>query len=253
MAQEIFKRYEKKYKITVGQYQELISRMITELVPDQYGKHTICNIYLDTPDYQMIRRSLEKPVYKEKLRLRSYGTPSDGDIVFLELKKKYDGVVYKRRVAMTMADAAKYLYFGMRPEMESQILNEVDYAIQFYQAQPAVYLAYDRIAFSGKEDPELRVTFDMNIRARDHHLDLRWGSAGDSILKRREILMEVKIPGAMPVWMSHLFAELAIYPVSYSKYGTYYQKYLAKEEAGERKSLYNLYPGYGLKGGAVYA
>ncbi len=112
MAQETFQRYEKKYRLTPGQYQELMGRMITKLIPDQYGKYTICNIYLDTEDYQLIRTSLEKPDYKEKLRLRSYGTPGDEDVVFLELKKKFHGVVYKRRVEMTMQQARSYLYDG---------------------------------------------------------------------------------------------------------------------------------------------
>lgn len=115
MTQNIFRRYEKKYKITREQYQELISRMITKVIPEQYGKHTICNVYLDTDDFQLIRNSLEKPPYKEKLRLRSYGTPKAEDLVYLELKKKYDGVVYKRRVMMNYSDAYRYLYQGVLP------------------------------------------------------------------------------------------------------------------------------------------
>lgn len=226
MAQDVFKRYEKKYMITMEQYHELIGRMMQKMSPDQYGKHTICNIYFDTPGYGIIRSSLEKPVYKEKIRLRSYGLPQEDDTVYIELKKKYDGVVYKRRVPMRLGDARKYLYYGIKPESEGQIFREIDYAVQFYRPKPAVYLAYERIAFFGKEDPELRVTFDMNIRARDYDLDLSKGSHGIRLLDNHQMLMEVKIPGAMPVWMSHLFAKLGIYPVSYSKYGTYYQAYI---------------------------
>lgn len=233
MAQEVFERYEKKYKISLKQYQELMSCMITRINPDQYGKHTICNIYFDTPDYRLIRNSLEKPVYKEKIRLRSYGVPTEQDKVFLELKKKYDGVVYKRRVEMTLQEARKYLYYGMRPEKPSQILQEIDYAWQFHQAQPKVYLAYERLAFSGKENPELRITFDMNIRARDYSLELNRGTYGVPLLEKDQLLMEVKIPGAMPIWMSRMFSELEIYPVSYSKYGTYYREYIAKEKSKE--------------------
>lgn len=236
MNQEVFKRYEKKYKLSLDQYQELISRIITRLQPDQYGKHSICNIYFDSRDYGMIRRSLEKPDYKEKIRLRGYGQPGSEDQVFLELKKKFDGVVYKRRIPMRLSEARKYLYYGIRPGQHSQILDEIDYAINFYQAHPAVYLAYERIAFSGKEDPELRVTFDMNIRARDYSLELDKGSFGVPLLPKRELLMEVKIPGAMPLWMSHVLSDLAIYPVSYSKYGTFYQEYMAErmmEQGGQ--------------------
>ena len=227
MAQERFERYEKKYRISLDQYQELMSRMITRLTPDRYGKYMISNVYLDTPDYRMIRRSLGKPAYKEKIRLRSYGVPEKGDPVFLELKKKYQGVVYKRRAEMTFEEARKYLYYGIRPERSGQILNEIEYACDFYEARPMVYVAYERIAFSGKEDPELRVTFDMNIRARSACPELDGGTWGTPLLGADELLMEVKIPGAMPLWMSRLFSQLQIYPTSYSKYGTYYQKCLA--------------------------
>lgn len=229
MAQEVFKRYEKKYMISMEQYNELMSRMITKMNADQYGKHTICNIYFDTPDYSLIRRSLDKPVYKEKLRLRSYGIPEQEDTVFIELKKKFDGVVYKRRIPMLLHEARKYLYYGIVPEQDSQILQEVDYAMKLYEPKPKVYLAYERIAFYGKEDSELRVTFDMNIRAREHNLDLTKGSYGIPLLEKGMLLMEVKIPGAVPTWMSRVFSELAIYPISYSKYGTYYKEYIAGE------------------------
>ena len=229
MAQDVFKRYEKKYMITRSQYHELIERLIEKMTADQYGKHTICNIYFDTSDYGMIRRSLDKPVYKEKLRLRSYGVAQDEGTVYIELKKKYDGVVYKRRVSMALRDARKYLYYGVRPEDGGQILREIDHAVAFYQPRPMVYLAYERIAFFGNDDPELRVTFDMDIRARGYKLDLNRGSYGIPLLEQGQLLMEVKIPEAMPVWMCHLFSELGIYPVSYSKYGTYYKTFAAGE------------------------
>lgn len=226
MTQAVFKRYEKKYMVSSEQYNELISRMITRMDADQYGKHTICNIYFDTVDYQMIRNSLDKPVYKEKLRLRSYGRCMEEGTVFLELKKKYAGVVYKRRVPMKLKDARKYLYYGIKPELDSQILREIDYAVNFYEPRPAVYLAYERIAFSGKDDPELRITFDMNVRARSFGLDLSQKTYGVPIMEQGQMLMEIKIPGAMPVWLGSLLSELEIYPVSFSKYGMYFQKYL---------------------------
>lgn len=227
MAQDIFKRYEKKYIITVEQYQMLIGRLMEKMTADQYGRHTICNIYFDTPGYDMIRSSLDKPVYKEKLRLRSYGVAQEDDMVFIELKKKYDGIVYKRRVSMSLRDARKYLYYGIYPDCGGQILREVDYAMEFYRPKPMVYLAYERIAFFGNEDSELRVTFDRNIRAREYKLDLNRGSYGIALLEQGQMVMEVKIPGAMPMWMCHLLSELSIYPVSYSKYGAYYKAYIA--------------------------
>lgn len=235
MAQAVFQRYEKKYRISLEQYHELMSRMITKMEVGRYGKYTICNIYFDTPDYRLIRQSLDKPVYKEKIRLRSYGVPGEDDQVFLELKKKYEGVVYKRRAELPLQEARKYLYYGIRPEHPGQILKEIDYAYQLYHARPMVYLAYERIAFSGKDNPDLRVTFDMNIRARDYNLELNRGTYGIPLLEKGQMLMEVKIPGAMPVWMSTLFSELEIYPTSFSKYGAYYQNYIAvKRNEGGR-------------------
>lgn len=236
MTQEIFKRYEKKYIITKTQYQELISRMITQVQPGQYGKYTVCNIYFDAPDCRMIQNSLEKPVYKEKLRLRSYGVPGEEDLVYIELKKKYDGIVYKRRIPMKYKEARKYLYYGIRPDIDNQILREIDYAIGFYQVRPKVYLAYDRIAFYGKEDPELRITFDMDIRARQYCLELGMGSQAKCFSDKGMFLMEIKTSQtAMPLWLSRMLSELMIYPVSYSKYGTYYQEYMMKnsEEGGK--------------------
>ncbi len=150
MEHEVFKRYEKKYMVKPGQYSSLMSCLTRWMIPDQYGRYSICNVYFDAPDYRMIRSSLGKPVYKEKLRLRGYGAPGEEDLVFLELKKKYDGVVYKRRTAMSLKAAKGYLYYGVRPDMDSQILREIDYMYQFYQIGPKAYLSYDRIAFSGK-------------------------------------------------------------------------------------------------------
>lgn len=229
MAQDVFKRYEKKYMISIAQYNELISRMITRMNADQYGKHTISNIYFDTLDYSMIRASLGKPTYKEKIRLRCYGTVGEDDTVFIELKRKYDGVVYKRRIPIKLREARKYLYCGIQPEADSQIFREIDYSMNYYEPKPVVYLAYERIAFYGKEDSEFRITFDMNIRAREFNLDLCKGSYGIPLLEKGQMLMEIKIPGAMPAWMSHMLSELRIYPISYSKYGAYYQDYIMRD------------------------
>lgn len=167
--------------------------------------------------------SLEKPVYKEKLRLRSYGIPKAKDPVFLELKKKYKGIVYKRRIALSL----EAFQMGVFPE--GQIPQEIAWFMQMYHnPEPVVYLAYDREAFSGSQDTGLRVTFDRNIRWRDHLLDLSKGCWGMPLLGN-EVLMEIKIPGAMPLWMCTIFSQLKIYPVSFSKYGTYYRDCLSRQ------------------------
>ena len=219
-----FKRYEKKYMLTPRQYQGFREAMRAEMEPDQYGCYSISNLYYDTDSFQLIRTSLEKPVYKEKLRVRSYGVPGDHDKVFVELKKKYDGVVYKRRVVLDAAEAVSYIDGGQRPSEESQICREIDFFMDSYHPRARVFIAYDREAWAGRGTPDLRITFDTNLRWRTTDLDLRAGSQGTPILPPDRILMEVKIPGAAPIWLARLFSELGIVPTSFSKYGTWYKQ-----------------------------
>lgn len=224
-VQEIFKRVEKKYIVTDEQQEELVRLMADKAAADHYGLTTICNIYYDTPDHQLIRTSLEKPVYKEKLRIRSYGVPDKDSKVFVELKKKYKGVVYKRRVDMSLIDSYEFVNFGVRPDKNPQIEKEIEYFLQFYRdIGPAMYLSYDRIAFAGIEDPNLRITFDGNITYREEETRLEKGVWGDKLLDPHTRIMEIKIPGAMPLWLSCLLDQLKIYPGSFSKYGEAYKR-----------------------------
>ena len=229
MAQVVFKRYEKKYILNGSQYRAFIEKTSHRLVQDKYGKHTICNIYFDTDNYALVRKSIEKPAYKEKLRLRSYGIPSSASHVFVEIKKKFDGIVYKRRVEMTLEEAYRYIY-KRETENDSQILNEIDYFLDFHKPDPKVYLAYDRIAMFDKENPCVRVTFDTNIRWRDAEIELENGAWGDTMLDNDTYIMEIKIPDAMPMWICDVLDELKIYPQSYSKYGTCYREHLLQGE-----------------------
>ncbi len=237
-VQSCFKRYEKKYLLTREQYEAMRVGMAAHTVPDEYGNYTIGNVYYDTPDYRLIRESLEKPVYKEKLRVRSYGVPDSGDKVFVEIKKKYDGVVYKRRIVMEARSAARYLR-GAYGGDGSQISHEIDWFLSFYRPEPKVYIAYDREAYAGKEDAELRVTFDTGLRARSTDVDLRAGDYGAPLLPEELVLMEIKIPGTAPLWLSHLLSENSIFPTSFSKYGTYYQKFVlgGKQSANQKEVL----------------
>lgn len=223
--QNTFQRYEKKYLLDENQYILLKQRLEGHLKPERFSKSTICNIYFDTPDYQLIRNSLEKPVYKEKLRLRSYGVPSGTDTVFIELKKKYKGVVYKRRVDMTLGDAVNYLYHGKPVQNPSQIIKEMDWFISHYPGiAPSMFISYNRTALSGTEDSNLRITFDSNILWRKDLLQLDTRISGNTLLAPGQRLMEIKIPNAMPLWLSHILNELCIYSTSFSKYGVAFQQ-----------------------------
>lgn len=228
--QMTFKRYEIKYLLDEKIYLELRKRLEGKMVVDQYGEKTVCNIYFDTPDSRLIRTSLEKPVYKEKLRLRSYGTPERNSTVFVELKKKYKGVVYKRREDMVLSEAEAYLYQGWKPGFSSQVLREIDWFLKYYgQITPAMYISYERIAMNEVKDSGLRVTFDTNILWRKEELNLKEGSWGNPILEPGQRLMEIKIAGAMPLWLGEILDKLYIYPVSFSKYGRAYQDQIKQE------------------------
>ena len=221
--QEVFRRIEKKYIVDEPTYEKLIKKLDGHFVKDRYYKSTICNIYYDTPSHQLVRNSIEKPVYKEKLRVRSYGVPNDEDMVFVELKKKYKGVVYKRRIEMTLAQTRDFFAGKEVPHDNPQIENELKYFLKFYEGiAPAMYLSYDRLAYCGAEDPSLRLTFDTHILYREEQKELDKGIWGKELLPAGVRVMEIKIPNAMPLWLSAILDKLEIYPASFSKYGTAY-------------------------------
>ena len=221
-----FKRIEKKYLLSEAQYDALFSRIGRHLKPDEFGRSTVMSIYLDTPDHRLIRDSIEAADYKEKLRLRSYGTAAEDSKVFLELKKKFGGVVYKRRAAMTLAEAERYLQHGTKP-FESQIMSEIDWAMRLYgRPQPAMMIACEREAWFDEEHPDLRLTFDRNIRYRETDLRLSRSAAGETLLPEETVLLEIKTAGAMPLWLADALDAERILPGRFSKYGTAYTRTL---------------------------
>ncbi len=220
----IFKRIEKKYLLSEAQYEKLFRRIGAHLWPDEHGLSTVLSLYLDTEDHRIIRGSLEAVDYKEKLRLRSYGTPAADSTVFLELKKKAGGVVYKRRAAMTLSEAERYLHLGVKP-FESQIMSELDWTMRFYgRPEGAMLIACEREAWFDEAQPDLRLTFDRSIRYRENELRLGAGSAGIALLPKERVLLEVKTAGAMPLWLAEALDRERIYPGSFSKYGAAYQR-----------------------------
>ncbi len=225
MIQSCFRRYEKKYLLTQEQYKAVLAGMASYMKADVYPHYSISNIYYDTGGYDLIRDSLEKPVYKEKLRMRSYGVPGWETPVFVEIKKKFEGVVYKRRITMRMQDAARYLG-GVQKGDGSQISREIDYFMQLYRPQPRAFIAYDREAYAAADGGELRITFDTALRARSNDLDLRAGDHGVLLLGEDYYLMEIKIPGSVPLWLARLLSENGIFSTSFSKYGAYYKQFI---------------------------
>ena len=222
--QTVFKRYELKYMLTKEQKEKVIAGMEPYMKLDKYGRTTIRNLYYDTDTYLLIRRSIEKPTYKEKLRIRSYSQADSDSKVFVELKKKYKHVVYKRRVSLTNQDAMAWLS-GERPINEhSQITNEIDYFQEFYGSlHPAVFLSYEREAYYSKEGTDFRVTFDDKILCRQEDLSLASEVYGTPILPEDNVLMEIKCSGGIPLWMTEILSREKIYKSSFSKYGTAYK------------------------------
>lgn len=223
--QSVFKRYELKYLLTLQQKEEVLRAIEDHMELDEYGRTTIRNIYYDTENYRLIRRSLEAPIYKEKLRVRSYSQAKKDSKVFVELKKKYDSVVYKRRISMPEQEAMLWLNQRKPNEEVTQISREVDYFMEYYkELRPAVFLTYEREAYYTKEKSDFRVTFDDTILCREEAISLQEEVWGRRILPENLVLMEVKCSGGIPIWMTAVLTSAGIRKTSFSKYGEAYKR-----------------------------
>lgn len=225
---EFFRRVEKKYIITEEQYSYIKEKMKEKMVEDRYGKSKICNIYFDTPNYDLISHSIQKPIYKDKIRLRSYNEPKEDDFVFLEIKRKYDGVVSKRRVQLKLEDINKYLLGKNVETTGTQVQNEIDYYFNHYNLKPTMFLSYDRIAYYDKYDKNFRITFDTNIIARSEELILENANEGYRIFEENKYIMELKTLGAIPLWVVEILSDKKIFPCGFSKYGEAYTQLILK-------------------------
>lgn len=189
----------------------------------------MCSVYYDSDDYDLIRRSIEAPIYKEKLRVRSYGVPAPDGTVFVELKKKFKGTVYKRRV-QTTAERAEAWLSGRSPAPEnSQVCREIDWFLHMHSPSPKIFIACDREAYIADGAPELRFTFDRGIRWREEELSLCDGTHGTPLLDGGQVLMEIKIPDAAPLWLADTLSRLEVFPTGFSKYGSCYKSGLVQK------------------------
>ena len=221
--QTVFTRYELKYLLTPEQKEKVLAAMQPYMKLDKYGRTTIRNLYYDTDTYLLIRRSIEKPAYKEKLRIRSYSQVDDSSTVFVELKKKYKHVVYKRRILLPSREAMAWLSGKKHCSQHTQIANEIDYVMELYGTlHPTVFLSYEREAYYANDGSDFRVTFDDNILCRQDDLSLDSEVYGAEILPEGKVLMEIKCSGGIPLWMTQVLSHEKIYKTSFSKYGTAY-------------------------------
>lgn len=238
MAIEVFNRFEHKYKMDTETFHKVCEIMDKHMVLDSHCEnhscYTIANIYYDTPDDHLIRESLSKSVYKEKLRLRAYGVPELDSKVFLEIKKKFNGLVNKRRTVLKLNEAYDFIETRDLPEtqsyMNAQVLNELEYFLEMYDLQPKVYIAYDRLAYFEKGNDDLRISFDTNIRTRRHDVRLEAGDYGKRLLPSDTWLMEIKTSRAMPIWLCEMITELELRRSSFSKYGTEFKRTINKKD-----------------------
>ena len=228
---EIFRRVEKKYIINKAQYEKLIPEIKKYMNEDRYGESTICNIYFDTEQYELIRHSITKPYYKEKVRLRSYNTPKDENSkVYLEIKRKVDSVVGKRRIEMTLGEFNRYIEDPKGLEnSNAQIKKELDYTFKLYNLKPTMYVSYKRTAYYQKDNMDFRATFDSNVLARNYDLNLEDGSFGEQIMSQDYYILEIKTLGSIPMWFVKIINELQIVPGNFSKYGEAYEQIIMKK------------------------
>lgn len=231
MAITVMKRYELKYLLSAHQAEYLRRALEGKMLVDAFGRTSIASLYYDTPDRRLVRASMEKPEFKEKLRLRSYGPATEASPVFLELKRKYDGVVYKRRVQTTIPQAEGFLA-GTEGIGDGQIGRELAYFRDYYRTlEPACLIIYDRTAYFQPEG-DLRLTVDDLPRYRTEDLSLTKGMEGIPLLGEGQSILEVKVQQAMPLWLSAILSEGGIRKGSFSKYGEAYRRQLTGEDAG---------------------
>lgn len=246
MAIEVFNRYENKYLLDSEAYYKFYDQLLEYMELDEFNKkhefYSITNLYYDTAHNTLIRNSLAKPKYKEKLRLRAYGVPNQDTKVYLEIKKKVFGLVNKRRTSLKLNEAYDFVATGVEPElqdyMNKQVIEEIKYFLTQYDLQPKVYLSYDRKALFCKNNRDLRITFDTNIQSRRYDLKLEHGPYGEPLLEPGQWLMEVKAEKTIPVWLAKMLSEHQMYRTSFSKYGNEYKKMMKNRKIELESALY---------------
>ncbi len=226
-----FRRVEQKYLLSTRDMDALLKRTKDFIEPGDFFDEEIRNIYFDTKDSELIRKSLENGKFKDKFRARGYVVDGVYDgAVFLEMKNKYRGVVGKRRERITAAEFKKYFNKGIKPDLDTQIMREFDYYKNYYNLEPAIYIAYDRLSYWGKDDHDLRLTFDKNLRFRYTDLKLESDKGSKKFFDSDDkIILEIKTLGALPMWLVTILNELEIYPTGFSKYGRIHQRTLRPE------------------------
>lgn len=250
MAVSVFKRKELKFIVNKQQYKDFLNEIKPHIIADEYCKngetYTINNVYFDTDDNYLIRTSIAKPYFKEKLRLRSYFSEvKPSDRVFLEIKRKIDGIVTKRRVIMSVDEANEFLKTGKissEDYLQKQVLSEIKAFIKRYQLKPSQYISYKREAYFSKEDKSLRITFDSEILARRSEFSLSnndFGAfGGENVIDDDVRILEIKAIGSLPLWLVHSLSKYGVYKTSFSKYAVAYKNFILNNKTEQRSTIH---------------
>ncbi len=241
MAKHTFERREKKMLIDNTQVNDFVNDILEYMTPDEYNvggePYMISNIYFDDDGDNVIRHSVSKPQFKEKLRIRSYGVPDKDTKVYIEIKRKLKGIGTKRRAKLPLWQLNEYLEMGKHPDgikyIDEQVLREIDYYRATYHVSPKIYISYMRNAYFGKEDKKFRLTLDKEITTRRYDLDLSLGSYGEQLLPEGKTLLEVKFEGAVPLWFARIMSKYSLSFTPYSKYGTEFKLAQRKQNFSE--------------------
>lgn len=249
MAIATFKRYEKKYIISKEKLDKIMPSLLEYMELDPFcingGEYRIYSIYYDTVNHDIIRQNSSKPVYKEKMRVRSYyDKHNPEDKVFMEIKKKSDGIGNKRRIKLKIKEIEPFVNEGILPEtndyLSSQVARELQYFLKKNKVAPALYVQYDRLALFGKEDKDFRMTFDRNVRTRRSNFEFGERDEDELLLPDGNYIMEIKILGAMPLWLTRILSENELFSRGFSKYGVRF-----KRDAQKHKLEYHFTDGDG--------
>ena len=224
-TQETFKRVEDKYRVTREQACEVINRLNDHICPDLYFQYTVHSIYYDSPDCNLVVSGLAGGSYKAKVRMRGYNEVSGTSPVFIETKKKYENIVYKKRLQMPKDEAFPYMASRSTQETESNIAKEIGYMKEHYGLVPKVLISYDRICFAAKNEQDVRVTFDSGIRYRLGCLDDLNDNGTELPLGGDEVMLEIKAMDRYPMWLTKTLSDMKLRRTSFSKYAAIYQKH----------------------------
>ncbi|MFD1850905.1 polyphosphate polymerase domain-containing protein [Oceanobacillus bengalensis] len=229
MTIEIFRRREQKYLITTDQYSELVYQLLPYMRPDKFGvdgMYTVTSLYFESSDYKIYFETKNKLRYRQKLRLRIYNDTDINSTAFFEVKQKHKDVVNKRRMLLPLKEAYRYLERLENCSLDSyetsnlQVLREIDYFRSLYRLEPAMVVSYDRHALHCIYDPDLRITFDHNLRCRNDDLQVEKGPHGINFIDKNLIVLEVKVNDSVPLWLTRILQQINCKQRSASKFCT---------------------------------